>query len=309
VEFRSAQQIAASHPEGVRELVDGGIWDTMAGQPTDDSELALMLARSIVQAGKYDPEAAARAYSFWYNSKPFDIGQATAQALSAITRVDIQAGGASAKARKAASMESQANGSLMRLSPLGIWGHALPADKLAQLARTDSSITHPNTNTRDAAAVLAVAIAHAISTGAPADAVYKHAVTWMNTHVWEQAVRKAVTDAARSAPTEFKKKEGWFAIALQNAFYQLLNAASMEEGVVATVMQGGDTDTNAAIAGALLGAVYGRDAVPAQWQHMILSCRPVQRLAGIKHSRPRALWPTDALELAELLLHIGKTSS
>lgn len=41
---------------------------------------------------------------------------------------------------------------------------------------------------------------------------------------------------------------------------------SLEDGVVETVMAGGDTDTNAAIAGALLGAVYGRQAVPLQWR-------------------------------------------
>ncbi len=309
VEFLSAQQIAKEHASGVRELIDGGIWDTIAGQPTDDSELALMLARSIVQAGKYDPEAAARAYSFWYHSKPFDMGQATSQALSAITRNDINAGSASAKARKAASADSQANGSLMRLSPLGIWGHAIPADKLAQLARADASLTHPNANTREAAAVFAVAIAYAISTGAPPDEVYKHTAGWMSTHVWEQTVRKAVTDAAKAPPADYKKSEGWFAIALQNAFYQLVHAPSLEEGVVGTVMQGGDTDTNAAIAGALFGAVYGRDALPDQWRHSILSCRPIERLPGIKHPRPRAFWPTDALELSERLLHIGKNST
>ncbi len=54
-------------------------------------------------------------------------------------------------------------------------------------------------------------------------------------------------------------------IAFRNALWQLLNALSFEEGVVDTVMRGGDTDTNAAICGALLGAVYGLDAIPVQW--------------------------------------------
>ncbi|WP_371686012.1 ADP-ribosylglycohydrolase family protein [Olavius algarvensis spirochete endosymbiont] len=39
--------------------------------------------------------------------------------------------------------------------------------------------------------------------------------------------------------------------------YQLLHAPSLEAGVVDTIMRGGDTDTNAAICGALLGAVCG----------------------------------------------------
>jgi ADP-ribosylglycohydrolase len=48
-------------------------------------------------------------------------------------------------------------------------------------------------------------------------------------------------------------------IAFQDALWQLLHAASREEGVVDTLSRGGDTDTNATICGALLGSVYGRD--------------------------------------------------
>jgi hypothetical protein len=94
-------------------------------------------------------------------------------------------------------------------------------------------------------------------------------------------------------------------IALGNAFYELLNAPSLEEGLVATVRRGGDTDHNAAIAGALLGAVHGREAVPAQWRQMILSCRP----HPLRTSRPRpmAFWPVDVLALAERLLLAGRT--
>src|ERR1019366_8629903 len=46
VEFQSPAQIRARYPDGPRLLEDGGSWNTIAGQPTDDSELALALARS-----------------------------------------------------------------------------------------------------------------------------------------------------------------------------------------------------------------------------------------------------------------------
>ena len=67
---------------------------------------------------------------------------------------------------------------------------------------------------------------------------------------------------------------GWVKIAFQNAFYQLTHAADLEEGVVDTVMRGGDTDTNAAIAGGLLGAVYGEGAVPAYGVRRISRATP-----------------------------------
>ena len=47
VEFQSPEEIRRSYPEGVRELADGGTWNTIAGQPTDDSEMALRLAAAL----------------------------------------------------------------------------------------------------------------------------------------------------------------------------------------------------------------------------------------------------------------------
>ncbi|WDI37865.1 ADP-ribosylglycohydrolase family protein [Entomospira culicis] len=43
VEFKNPKMIRQLYPNGVRKLEDGGVWRTLAGQPTDDSELALAL--------------------------------------------------------------------------------------------------------------------------------------------------------------------------------------------------------------------------------------------------------------------------
>ena len=75
-------------------------------------------------------------------------------------------------------------------------------------------------------------------------------------------------------------------VALQNAFYRLLHADSLNEGVVATVRSGADADTNGAICGALLGAVHGRDALPAQWRRMIITCRPMPGYPDIRQAPP-----------------------
>lgn len=302
VEFQYAAEISASHPDGLRQLSDGGHWNTLAGQPTDDSELALLLARSIVQAGEYDPEAAAQAYFFWYNSKPFDIGMTISRALVGVTKGKVAAKAAAAAMRQSADPASQANGSLMRISPLGIWGHSLPPDRLAEHAQADAELTHPSPVCRDAAAIFTVAIGHAISSGEGPKDVYACARDWAKAHCRQPSLLSALEEAAKKPPADYSKTEGWVVIAFQNAFYQLANAPSLEEGVVRTVMAGGDTDTNAAIAGALLGAVYGRSAIPSQWQRMVLSCRPMEGLSHVRHARPRACWPVDALHLAERLL-------
>jgi ADP-ribosylglycohydrolase len=63
VEFQGPGQIEHDFPGGPREIRGSRVFSTLAGQPTDDSELALMLARSIIRSGRYDQDAAARAYA------------------------------------------------------------------------------------------------------------------------------------------------------------------------------------------------------------------------------------------------------
>ena len=121
----------------------------------------------------------------------------------------------------------------------------------------------------------------------------------------EDALMDATVNAAEAPPEDYLQHQGWVLIAFQNALWQLLHAASLEDGVVDTVGRGGDTDTNAAIAGALLGAVHGLAAVPARWTEAVLRCRPEADRPGVRQPRPECLWPVDALDLAQRLLEAG----
>jgi ADP-ribosylglycohydrolase/fructose-1,6-bisphosphatase/inositol monophosphatase family enzyme len=286
VEFRNEDEIHRRHPDGPRRLEDGGVWNTLAGQPTDDSEMALALARSIVAGEGFEREAALEAYRAWLRSSPFDVG-----------------GTVGAAQRGHPNPGSQANGSVMRAAPLGIHAHALAPALAADLARQDSTLTHPHPACGDAAAAFVVAVGHAIREGDGPEGAWQAAVEWAAHSGAVRLVVEALEAARHSAPVCDGESQGWVRVALQNAFHELLHAPSLEEGVVATVRRGGDTDTNAAIAGALLGAVYGRDAVPLQWRSMVLSCRPLPPRA--RRPRPRAYWPVDVLEIAERLLLSG----
>jgi ADP-ribosylglycohydrolase len=123
------------------------------------------------------------------------------------------------------------------------------------------------------------------------------------------SVLEAVESAEQGPPADFLSQQGWVLVALKNAFFQLLHASSFEDGLVATVRAGGDTDTNAAICGALLGAVYGREVIPRQWQDMAVTCRPMPGWPGVEQPRPAVYWATDALVLAERLVSSAGRSS
>jgi len=97
------------------------------------------------------------------------------------------------------------------------------------------------------------------------------------------------------------RQQGWVVIAWQNAFRHLAVGSSVEAALVETVAQGGDTDTNAAICGALLGAAEGRRGVLARWTLPILACRPAREL-GAAQPRPARYWPDELVAITEALV-------
>ena len=285
VEFQRPEDIRAAYPRGVRELADGGTWNTIAGQPTDDSEMALLLARMLAEQGRYDPREARQAYVFWLNSDPFDCGGTILRGL-----------------RGRPNPDSQANGALMRISPLGIFGANHDLKQVAEWARRDAALTHPHPVCLQANALFSMAIAQAIRTECDPCDLYRRIVGWAEDLKVERSLLVAVQGAADAPPADYVHQQGWVLKAFRNALWQLNHASDLEEGVVDTVMRGGDTDTNAAICGALLGAVYGRDAVPDQWAECVLNCRPEAGRPRVFQPRPECFWPVDALELAERLI-------
>ena len=304
VEFESPARIANTWPTGVRKIKDGGTFNTIAGQPTDDSELAIALARTLVAEGRYDADATAAAYAGWLESRPFDIGTTTRQALQA-ARLAVQHGtAAAAPARAAANASSQANGALMRVSPLAIAGAYWPEAALCAAARADAALTHPHPVCQDANALFALTIAFAIRTGASAEATWAHACARAEALKLHPDVRATLAEAAEGPPPDCMQQQGWVRIALRNALFQLRTATTFEAALVDTVGRGGDTDTNGCIAGALLGAVVGRDGIPVTWRRRVLTCRPIAGLPVVKQPRPPACWPIDALVLPERLLAV-----
>jgi len=297
VEFQTAGAIRSAHPNGVRDLAASPVWRTLAGQPTDDSELALALARALVRAGRYDPEATASAYARWYASGPFDCGHTTARAFgpAAAARTDQ-----AAAARANASPDSQSNGSLMRIAPIGVW--AADPDEAARLASEDSALSHPHPVCRAACAAFAAAVSAALA-GADRRLMLQTALRIADA-AGDDAAPVAVAlrrAAAGIPPADFQQQMGWVMIALQNAFVHLAAGTAVQPALIATVSQGGDTDTNAAIAGALLGAADGRTSLPVRWVLPVLTCRPDPALHPAR-PRPDEYWPDDLLDVAEALL-------
>jgi ADP-ribosylglycohydrolase len=186
----------------------------------------------------------------------------------------------------------------MRCAPIGLWARDPMA--AAAAARADAELTHPHPACQAASAAFAAAIAAAIG-GADRAAMLAAAEAALDGS--PAPGLRAALDRARGGegPPDFLRQQGWVLIAWQNAFRHLAAGTSIEAALMETVGRGGDTDTNAAICGALLGAAVGRGGIPPRWTLPVLACRPAMEL-GAPQPRPARYWPDDLPCLAEALV-------
>ena len=294
VEFMSEARIATRYPDGVKDIEGSPVWGTQAGQPTDDGELALVLSASLVEHQGFNAPSVLNSYQAWLESKPFDVGTTTLAGL--VNRHDY---------------ESQSNGALMRVAPIGI-AYARAGHELAgMMAMMDAGLTHPNPACLGASALVASVVATAIMTTCPGRELYEHhleSVRRAESGPGAELLIETMTSSARTLPHSYHDDMGSVTIALGNAMYWLARETDLEEALTETVRRGGDTDTNAAVCGAVLGAVHGQQAIPQRWQKAVLECRP-DGLGATRRPRPQQYWPWQADRLAERVLESGPAGS
>ena len=253
----------------------GGVHRLAPGQITDDGELTLALLHALAASPEWSLDRVASWYGRWFNSQPFDIGNATSSGLEPARglafgltpslAVQMQV------AAQRASPGSKANGSLMRCVPLGVWGWALDDDALVAIARDDSSLTHPNPACGDAVAAYVLAIGQLVREPGDRDGAWSRAKAWAGHGACDE-VRAWLDAAERDEVTEYQRQIGFVKHGFTDSFRQLRRGASWETAVRETLLGGGDTDTNACIVGGMLGAAGGADAMPVLARGMVLDC-------------------------------------
>lgn len=250
VEFCHEYEIRRAYPDGVDRMLQGfGICiDRKAGEVTDDTQMAWCLHQALLDADGWDKYAAHNRYMDWFETDPPDVGEAVSAALEGEPLAD-----------------SQGNGAVMRVLPIALWAAEHPDFDWQRAAREDAFITHPHPVCGDANVVYVHALLQALQPGASARGVYESALRF----AVEQGVAPSVLDAVQRAASERPDYDGkfigWVLVALQSTFYQLLHAPDFRSALVDIVSSGGDTDTNAAIAGPLLAILYGGDSIPRPW--------------------------------------------
>lgn len=269
-EFMTPAEIADRYPLGVYEITGGGAFGWSPGEATDDTDLT----KAVLDAYAADPEHVVRGAAdrmlAWLRTRPRDIGGATRAGLAAYASSQDPADAGSGEG-------SAGNGSLMRTIPVAL---ARADDALRRSeAAAISAITHDDPRCVGAC-VAYCDLVHLLVEGTEPGAAVDAVLADESLDDWDPRVRRAIRFGTDLAPESLRLANptvipamidgpyaggGYVLDALTIAVGALLTPDEFEDVLPMVVELGGDTDTNGAIAGGLLGARDGLGAIPVEW--------------------------------------------
>jgi ADP-ribosylglycohydrolase len=291
LEFCTWEQIQNSYPDGLREIIGGGAFGWAPGHATDDTDLTRAILLAYLDPGEDVVRAAASTMLEWYTGDwpdrkpgdtPVDVGGATQAGLINYRRTgDPRTSGAG---------QGQAgNGSLMRCIPTAL---AVPdqAQRIWESIQI-SAITHDDPRCTASCAAYNEMVAALVGGRATELVPVKDAVAVGLATAQAQGVKSVVEairyGAALSLPAAVQTGQtfleddggGYVLDSLSLAVAAVVDPRSLEDVLVDVARLGRDADTNAAIAGGLLGARDGASAIPARWTSKLQFAREFEAAA------------------------------
>ena len=255
--FNGLRAHQVPHPLPVLELPWMGF---SPGMTTYATAMARNLVASLIERGGFDAVDLARRHVGWLATDPPGVDNLTRIVLTGIRDGDPDA--AKAYVDERGPEVSAGNGSVMYCAPLGsVYAHR--PDALAIHAPALSAITHRDERCRTACLAVTLAVAGLIR-GEPPDRAVVDAVEAVAGREGAEELEYLVGEAGRARPIDGPDR----GFALFTAGISLQAAGEglgFEEGLRRVVGMGGDTDTNGAVAGALLGALHGAEGLPYAW--------------------------------------------
>ena len=271
-------------PELEVAMVGGGSFGWEPGEWTDDTSMAIAIAEVAATGADLREEEAldalVRRWHEWIATRQrrWHPNQFRAQRAQAGWASRAQTAREASAALHERTGRTAGNGSLMRTAPLAL-AYLDDEAALVEAARAVSELTHYDPEAGDACVLWCLAIRHAVLTGV---LDVRIGLQHIDADRRETCGLRGSMSPRTSQPSDFTNN-GWVVEALQGAWSAITTTPVPQDdpatGVFrvdhlrlaldAAVRGGDDTDTVAAIAGGLLGAVYGASAVPAEWRRVL----------------------------------------
>lgn len=263
-------------------MIGGGHFHWNSGEWTDDTAMTIGLAKAIVAAtdrgldpcSRYALAGAVTEWKIWAKEAK-DIGPQTRSVFAKTHRFQLDGDESDIAAFKAAKVfhdlhngASAGIGALMRTSPLAL-AFLHSEIEMLNAAERFCRLTHYELDAVEACQIWTAAIRHAVLTG---EIRIHRGVAFLDKDrrdLW--AERLAV--AEDSSPSDFPNNS-WVVHGLQGAWSAIHHGLQETNGITPATLRislenavrgGNDTDSVAAVAGGLIGAACGYDAIPQEW--------------------------------------------
>lgn len=242
------------------------------GSTTDDTAMARNLVSSLnATGGELDLDDVLRRHLQWLETSPPDVGNLTRRVLNGWRQKEPDP--ARDYVRRRGPEVSAGNGSVMYCAPLGL-AYANRVDDLPAAAPALSAITHADERCGTACLAVTLAVA-ALVRGEDPEVAVRAAIDGVVDRDGAEELDYLVGAAGIERPID-GPDQGFVFFAAGVALRLAAEGRTFEEGLRAVVAMGGDTDTNAAVAGALLGALHGFEALPTAWLGRLIDGRALE---------------------------------
>jgi ADP-ribosyl-[dinitrogen reductase] hydrolase len=259
-EFGPAGAYSKQFPEpfvgGIGEMIGGGHFHWEPGEFTDDTQMGIVQAESILACGGIDGSDLFSRFKLWADGAK-DVGTQT----SAVLRSQLDWNEAALEYFRRNPNNSAGNGSLMRATPTAVhFAHASEAESI-EAAHQASLVTHG-----DPAAGWGTALFHVMIRAAlHGDDPFAALDSSLKALPPEQHRYVEMLDAGwQPSQAKLRNVTVWTCLA-QAVWAVRTHRTSFAEAVTTAIDLGGDTDTVAAVTGGLAGALQGIQNIPSRW--------------------------------------------
>lgn len=261
-----------------------GTYYQPAGTWSDDTSLTLCLAGML--AGKYNLEVLGNNFVRWFRKnywtargEVFDIGNTTRYAIQRLEK------GINPLYSGEMEVDSNGNGSLMRILPLALYIKDMPIEKRYYITKEISAVTHGHIRSVIGCFYYIEFALKLIAGVSPLQAYVNNKsitdfLTGLNINSAEtERFNNLLIKDINNFTIDEIKSTGYVIDSLEASVWCLLTTNNYSEAVLKAVNLGGDTDTIAAITGGLAGLYYGFDNIPDEWLSELAKAAEIADLA------------------------------
>lgn len=256
------EDIAWKYPNGLQHyeqiIQDSHRSRWKIGDWTDDTDMMLCIAEAVIENEGVNYLNIAHHFKMWADGVPMGIGRYTYNVLKVgdYTEKPFEV---SEMVWNMSHRDSAANGGLMRTSVTGLF-----PERVIEISENICRLTHYDPRCVGSCAIVS-SLVNALVYNKKQPSVLDMIKMSLNYDAQISDYIHKGYDESDICKLMDDERMGYTLVTLSVALWAYWHAASFKEGLLAVVNAGGDADTNAAVACAILGAKFGFSSIPQEY--------------------------------------------